>query len=94
MADPPACCLPAAFLLAPLPAVAAAAIDAASRAATSLLLALQPLLQQVDAPLRVLHLRGIIIKTLYCPKPGSSLQSRFWRSVQSLTSNPTTSGVN
>jgi hypothetical protein len=39
--------LPACLLLL-LPAVAAAAIDAASRAATSLLLALQPLLQQVD----------------------------------------------
>jgi hypothetical protein len=30
--------------------------------------------------------------TLYCPKPGSSLKPRFWRSVQSLTSNPTLSG--
>jgi hypothetical protein len=31
------------------------------------------------------HLRVIIIMALYCPKPGSSLKPRFWRSVQSLS---------
>jgi hypothetical protein len=36
--------------------------------------------------------QSIIIMTLYCPKSGSSLKPRFWRSVQSLTSNPTLSG--